>query len=80
MATIVVLEGSLAFLGLSGAAADAELGQHAQRSGQPAQRSQGADDPWLVIFPASAMFLLLISLNVIADKLRAYFDVTDIKL
>jgi ABC-type dipeptide/oligopeptide/nickel transport system permease subunit len=30
--------------------------------------------------PASAMFLLLISLNVVADKLRAYFDVTEIKL
>ena len=35
---------------------------------------------WLLIFPASAMFLLLICLNVIADKLRAYFDVSEIKL
>jgi hypothetical protein len=26
------------------------------------------------------MFLLLISLNVVADKLRAYFDVSEIKL
>jgi len=26
------------------------------------------------------MFLLLFCLNVIADKLRAYFDVTEIKL
>jgi hypothetical protein len=26
------------------------------------------------------MFLLLFSLNVVADKLRAYFDVTEIKL
>ena len=31
VATIIVLEGSLAFLGLSVSAADAELGQHAQR-------------------------------------------------
>jgi ABC-type dipeptide/oligopeptide/nickel transport system permease subunit len=33
-----------------------------------------------VIFPASAMFLLLFSLNVVADKLRTYFDVSEIKL
>ena len=41
---------------------------------------KGQTNPWLVIFPATAMFLLLISLNVVADKLRAYFDVSDIKL
>ena len=42
--------------------------------------AKGQTNPWLVIFPASAMFLLLISLNVVADKLRAYFDVAEIKL
>jgi ABC-type dipeptide/oligopeptide/nickel transport system permease subunit len=42
--------------------------------------AKGQTNVWLVIFPATAMFLLLFSLNVIADKLRAYFDVTEIKL
>ena len=42
--------------------------------------AKGQTNPWLVIFPATAMFLLLFSLNVVADKLRAYFDVTEIKL
>ena len=40
----------------------------------------GQNNPWLVIFPAAAMFLLLITLNVVADKLRSHFDVTEIKL
>ena len=30
--------------------------------------AKGQTNPWLVIFPATAMFLLLISLNVVADK------------
>jgi ABC-type dipeptide/oligopeptide/nickel transport system permease subunit len=34
----------------------------------------------LVIFPATAMFSLLFTLNVVADKLRAYFDVAQVKL
>ena len=61
-------------------AADAELGQHAQRGGQLLTGAKGQTNVWLVIFPATAMFLLLFSLNMVADKLRAYFDVTEIKL
>ena len=63
-----------------GAAAHAELGQHAQRGASLLTGAKGQTNPWLVIFPATAMFLLLFSLNVVADKLRAYFDVTEIKL
>ena len=80
VATIIVLEGSLAFLGLSVPAAHAQLGQHAQRGGEPADRGQGPDQPLAGHLPGQAMFLLLLSLNVVADKLRAYFDVTEIKL
>ena len=48
---------------------------------QPSCRAEpGQNNPWLVIFPAAAMFLLLITLNVVADKLRSHFDVTEIKL
>ncbi len=45
VATIVVLEGSLAFLGLSVPPPTRQLGQHAQRGVQPAHRGQGADEP-----------------------------------
>ena len=42
--------------------------------------SKGQTNPWLVYFPAAAMFSLLFCLNMVADKLRTYFDVTEVKL
>ncbi len=80
VATIVVLEGSLAFLGLSVAPPTPSWGNMLNEGSTLLTGAKGQTNPWLVIFPATAMFLLLISLNVIADKLRAYFDVSDIKL
>ena len=80
VATIIVLEGSLAFLGLSVPPPTASWGNMLNEGSSLLTGAKGQTNPWLVIFPASAMFLLLISLNVVADKLRSYFDVTDIKL
>jgi peptide/nickel transport system permease protein len=80
VATIIVLEGSLAFLGLSVSPPTPSWGNMLNEGSSLLTGAKGQTNPWLVIFPASAMFLLLISLNVVADKLRAYFDVTDIKL
>jgi peptide/nickel transport system permease protein len=80
VATIVVLEGSLAFLGLSVAPPTPSWGNMLNEGSTLLTGAKGQTNPWLVIFPATAMFLLLISLNVVADKLRAYFDVSDIKL
>ena len=69
---------------LAGAAAllDTATGGALQRAidGSRFTGAKGQTNPWLVIFPAAAMFTLLISLNVVADKLRAYFDVSEIKL
>jgi peptide/nickel transport system permease protein len=80
VATIIVLEGSLAFLGLSVQPPTPSWGNMLNEGASLLTGAKGQTNPWLVIFPASAMFLLLISLNIVADKLRAYFDVTEIKL
>ena len=80
VATIVVLEGSLAFLGLSVQPPTPSWGNMLNEGSSLLTGAKGQTNPWLVIFPAAAMFLLLFCLNVVADKLRAYFDVTEIKL
>jgi peptide/nickel transport system permease protein len=80
VASIIVLEGTLAFLGLSVQPPTPSWGNMLNEGASLLTGAKGQTNPWLVIFPASAMFLLLISLNVVADKLRAYFDVTEIKL
>jgi peptide/nickel transport system permease protein len=80
VATIIVLEGSLAFLGLSVQPPTPSWGNMLNEGASLLTGAKGQTNPWLVIFPATAMFLLLISLNIVADKLRAYFDVTEIKL
>jgi len=80
VATIIVLEGSLAFLGLSVSPPTPSWGNMLNEGSSLLTGAKGQTNPWLVIFPATAMFLLLFSLNVVADKLRAYFDVTEIKL
>jgi peptide/nickel transport system permease protein len=80
VATIIVLEGTLAFLGLSVSPPTPSWGNMLYEGSQLLVGAKGQTNVWLVIFPASAMFLLLISLNVVADKLRSYFDVSEIKL
>ncbi len=80
VATIIVLEGSLAFLGLSVQPPTPSWGNMLNEGASLLTGAKGQTNVWLVIFPATAMFLLLFSLNVVADKLRAYFDVTEIKL
>jgi len=80
VATIIVLEGTLAFLGLSVAPPTPSWGNMLNEGSTLLSGSAGQTNPWLVIFPAAAMFLLLITLNVVADKLRSHFDVTEVKL
>jgi peptide/nickel transport system permease protein len=80
VATIVVLEGTLAFLGLSVPLPTPSWGNMLNEGSTLLSGSKGQTNPWLVIFPAVAMFSLLFTLNVVADKLRAYFDVTEVKL
>jgi len=80
VATIIVLEGSLAFLGLSVQPPTPSWGNMLYEGSQLLQGSSGQTNPWLVYFPAAAMFSLLFCLNMVADKLRSYFDVTEVKL
>jgi peptide/nickel transport system permease protein len=80
VATVVVLEGTLAFLGLSVPPPTPSWGNMLYEGSGLLSGGKGQNNPWLIIFPAFAMFSLLFSLNVMADKLRSYFDVTELKL
>ena len=80
VASIIVLEGSLAFLGLSVQPPTPSWGNMLNESATLLSGGKGQTNPWLVIFPASSMFLLLFALNVVADRLRSYFDVYEAKL
>jgi peptide/nickel transport system permease protein len=75
IATVVTLEGALAFLGLSVNPPTPSWGNMINESLAVLQVN-----PWLAIFPSAAMCLFLLSLNFIGDRLRAHFDVTESKL
>lgn len=80
VATVIVLEGSLAFLGLSIPGPTPSWGNMLNQSRTGLSTVPGQSNPWLVIFPAAAMFLFLITLNLVGDRLRQHFDVSEIKL
>jgi len=75
IATVVTLEGALAFLGLS-------VNPPTPSWGNMINESLGIlqTNPWLAIFPSLAMCLFLLCLNFIGDRLRAHYDVSDGKL
>jgi peptide/nickel transport system permease protein len=75
VATVVVLEGSLAFLGLSVAAPTASWGNMLNEG-----RTYLQTNIWITLWPALAMFFFLLSLNLVGDRLRQHYDVTDVKL
>jgi len=80
VAVVIVLEGSLAFLGLSVPPPTPSWGNMLNESLNGLNNIPGQSNPWLVIFPAVAMFLLLLAINLAGDRLRQYFDVTEVKL
>ena len=80
VAGVIVLEGTLAFLGLSVPPPTPSWGNMLNEGASLLAGGPGQNNPWLVIFPAAAMFSLLFTLNVVADKLRSHFDVTEVKL
>ncbi|HTT59171.1 MAG TPA: ABC transporter permease [Acidimicrobiales bacterium] len=75
IATVVTLEGALAFLGLSVNPPTPSWGNMINES-----LSNLQVNPWLAIFPSAAMCLFLLSLNFIGDRLRAHFDIAESKL
>jgi peptide/nickel transport system permease protein len=80
VANIIVLEGSLAFLGLSVTPPTSSWGNMLLEGSQLLAGGKGQTNPWLVYFPAAAMFSLLYTTNLVSDKLRSHFDVTEVKL
>jgi peptide/nickel transport system permease protein len=75
VATVIALEGALAFLGLSVNPPTPSWGNMINES-----RTILQSNPWLAIFPSLAMCLFLLSLNFIGDRLRTHFDVAEVKL
>jgi len=75
VASVIILEGALAFLGLSVDAPTPSWGNMINES-----RTYLSDNPWLALFPSLAMFLFLISLNIVGDTLRSFLDVQEGKL
>jgi peptide/nickel transport system permease protein len=75
IATVITLEGALAFLGLSVNAPTPSWGNMINEA-----RTILQQNPWLVIFPSLALCLFLLCLNFIGDRIRTHFDVTEVKL
>ncbi len=75
VATVIVLEGSLAFLGLSVEPPTPSWGNMLNES-----RTYLSQNLWLALFPALAMFLFLLALNMVGDRLRQHFDVGEVQL
>ena len=75
IATVIAIEGALAFLGLSVNPPTPSWGNMINES-----RTILAQNPWLVIFPSAALCAFLLCLNFIGDRLRSHFDVTEVKL
>lgn len=75
IASVVALEGALAFLGLSISPPTPSWGNMINES-----RTVMSTNPGLVIFPSLALCLFILSLNFIGDRLRNYFDVAEVKI
>lgn len=72
MGVIVVLEGSLAFLGLSVQPPTATWGGMISEG-----KRHLRDAPHIALIPAFVMFLTVLSLNFVGDRLRSKFDVRE---
>lgn len=72
MGVIVVLEGSLAFLGLSVQPPTATWGSMIAEGKRHLRNA-----PHVALIPAGAMFLTVLSLNFVGDRLRVKYDVKE---
>jgi peptide/nickel transport system permease protein len=80
VATVIVLEGSLAFLGLSVPPPTPSWGNMLNESLSGLNNVPGQSNPWLALFPALALFLFVFSVNLAGDRLRQHLDVGPVKL
>ncbi len=77
VATAIVLEGSLAFLGLSVSLPTSSLGNIINVG---VNNNELQSDPYIALWPSLYIFLMLTALNLMADRLRTYFDIREAKL
>jgi peptide/nickel transport system permease protein len=77
VAIAIVVEGSLAFLGLSISLPTASLGNIINEGAQLYNLQQ---NPWPVVFPSLYIFVLIVSLNFVGDRLRGTFDTREARL
>jgi len=74
VAGLIVIEGTLAFLGLSVALPTPSWGNLINEG---TANNALSTDPFILLWPALAMFLLLWSINLIGDRLRQRFDIRE---
>ncbi len=74
VAGVIVIEGSLAFLGLSVPLPTASWGNMIYEG---ATNGNLSINPYIMLWPVLAMFLLLVSINLIGDRLRQRFDIRE---
>jgi peptide/nickel transport system permease protein len=72
VAVAIILEGSLAFLGLSISLPTASLGNIVNEGVQNNNLTLNA---YIALWPSLYIFILLVALNLMADRLRTRFDV-----
>src|SRR5665213_722472 len=74
VAGLIVIEGTLAFLGLSVALPTPSWGNLINEG---TANNSLSSDPYIMLWPALAMFLLLWSITLIGDRLRQRFDIRE---
>jgi peptide/nickel transport system permease protein len=74
VAGVIVIEGSLAFLGLSIPPPTPSWGNMISEG---ATNGNLQTNPYIMMWPVLAMFLLLLSINLIGDRLRQRFDIRE---
>jgi peptide/nickel transport system permease protein len=74
VAGVIVIEGSLAFLGLSVPLPTPSWGNIIAEG---ASNGNLQTNPYIMIWPVVTMFLLLLSINLIGDRLRQRFDIRE---
>jgi peptide/nickel transport system permease protein len=75
VAFVIILEGSLAFLGLSVQAPTPSWGNMINEG-----REYLSNNLWLTLFPALAIVSFLLALNFVGDRLRQRFDIAESRL
>ncbi|MGO8873623.1 MAG: ABC transporter permease [Acidimicrobiales bacterium] len=74
VAGVIVIEGSLAFLGLSVPLPTSSWGNMISEG---TSNGNLQTNPYIMLWPVLCMFLLLLSINLIGDRLRQRFDIRE---